>query len=124
MIVVERKKENEPHRLAKSKVMFLASMKGYEAYPEYNTEFCHYRGRDDITFPIDCYLVKNDDKIYVQVDGPIHSKSIIQVGKTANRNESLLEYCHKKKIRYVVLNKDDTLMKDNNREIYEKLGII
>ena len=119
------KGENEPHRLAKAKVMLLAYLKGYEVYPEYDTEdFCHYRGRDDVSFPIDCYLVKNEDKIYVQVDGPIHSNSIIQAGKTDNRNESLLEYCYKNRIRYVVLNKDDTLMKDNNKQIYEKLGII
>lgn len=115
--------EPEPHVLAKRKVMFLAYMKEYDAYPEFDTEFCHYRGRDDITFPIDCYLVKGSDKIYVQVDGPIHSKSIIQVGKTKNRNESLLEYCHKNGIRYVVLDRDDTLLRFSNKEIYTRLGI-
>jgi hypothetical protein len=116
--------EPEEHKIAKYKVMILAFMKGYEVYPEWETEFCcYYRGRNDQSFPVDSYLVKGNDKIFVQIDGPIHDKSKIQKDKTQNRNDSLEDYCLKNGIRYVVLDRDDVLHEFSNQQIYEKLGI-
>lgn len=61
-----------------------------------------------ISFPVDVHAIdKYGRELAIQLDGEIHSKSKIQIGKTKNRDMTLSEYCKENNIEYHVIPKEN-----------------
>lgn len=125
--------DDEPldHLLAKHRIGEVGRQHNYEPYYEYPIRVPEHKDVEDVTFPIDVYLVSrtcpDTDIIAVQVDGEIHRHSEIQQGRTQNRDDTLTEYFAKEGVRYVVFNHPNVI-EDINKEysdlqLAEMLGL-
>lgn len=79
-------------------------------------------------FPIDLHCKNHDngDEIFINFDGGIHSASKIQIGKTENRDDTLVPYFNSQGQRYVRFpNTEDVISPDGytDKQILIMLGI-
>jgi hypothetical protein len=117
------KGENKDHIAAKQIIANIGRKNGYDAMFEWPTQEILHKGKM-VSFPIDIglYNAETDDKVLVQLDGGYHQASKIQIGRTANRDDTLEPYTTKRGIRYVTLNVTDVL-KQPSKWVREQLQI-
>ena len=99
---------------------------GYEYLFEWPTPRLLHKD-NQISFPIDIRLTnqtiigpKYPPEILVNIDGGYHEGSDIQIGKTKNRDMTLIEFAKRRKIRYIVL-KIEEVLEQTNESVRERI---